>query len=49
MVQKTIRLMIDLAIHTYDMNRNAIGVVVQNTNALEFSLPSRENHDKVIQ
>ena len=49
MVQKTIRLMIDLAIHTYDMNRIAIGVVVQNTNALEFSLPSRENHDKVIQ
>ena len=49
MVQKTIRLMIDLAIHTYDMNRIAIGVVGQNTNALEFSLPSRENHDKVIQ
>ena len=49
MVQKTIRLMIDLSIHTYDMNQIAIGVVGQNTNALEFSLPSRENHDKVIQ
>ena len=33
---ETIRLMIDLAIHTYDMNRIAIGVVGQNTNALEF-------------
>lgn len=32
----TIRLMIDLAFHTYDMNRIAIGVVGQNTNALEF-------------
>ena len=49
MEQKTIRLMIDQAIQTYDMNRIAIGVVGQNTNALEFSLPSLENHDKVIQ
>lgn len=33
---ETICVMIDLAIHTYDMNRIAIGVVGQNTNALEF-------------
>ena len=29
-------MMLDLAFHSYDMNRVAIGVVGQNTNALAF-------------
>lgn len=33
---EAIRLMLDLAFHSYDMNRVAIGVVGQNTNALAF-------------
>ena len=33
---EAIRIMLDMAFHQYDMNRVAIGVVGQNTNALAF-------------